>query len=509
MDKRFLSFFTLLLLICSINFVFGANENKEVTIMIPLYQETNEEYTLKGNIYNYGIRLVEITKCDKDLYNGSCINTIELNILQKDKYNNEIKKTVVVPDIIKVRDIPMTVEFEDIKFNSIFVTTIYFDQGAANFKISYTDKDVLREMVPVYSGEMIDTPLSIYMGETDKLYSMVINRSESKLIVNVKNNTNSETHYGVPDDIISFNDIKVKVLNQTNGGIKFTVYSTPGISFLSKSEIVIRKGESFNVGGIDFKVIDTSNISATLRQDNQDYLLKKRSVKTINGYLFELNDIGTGNITLNVYHPKSINVMEYGPNVVLKVTKKIEYEEGEIFEIPFTIANTGKADAEELIITLQGSGANIIDGSWRGLLKSGETKDLIFKAKYNESGNYIINFNVNSGQSSESFQEEVNIKSKITAALTEGPMQTLIFITRNYIVTQDRIKLLQSSITAMFFVGVLLSGAIIAYSSMQTLPKREIPRKKISKKKISSGGPPKEKIRNDEKIRRKRIKERR
>lgn len=201
--------------------------------------------------------------------------------------------------------------------------------------------------------------------------------------------------------------------------------------------------------------------------------------------------------------------MEYGPNVVLKVTKKIEYEEGEIFEIPFTIANTGKADAEELIITLQGSGANIIDGSWRGLLKSGETKDLIFKAKYNESGNYIINFNVNSGQSSESFQEEVNIKSKITAALTEGPMQTLIFITRNYIVTQDRIKLLQSSITAMFFVGVLLSGAIIAYSSMQTLPKREIPRKKISKKKISSGGPPKEKIRNDEKIRRKRIKERR
>ncbi|NMC77555.1 MAG: hypothetical protein GYA60_09735 [Candidatus Methanofastidiosa archaeon] len=459
--------------------------DKEVTIMIPLYQEKNEEYTIKGDLYNYSIRLVEITKCDKDLFDGSCINTIELNILQKNKYNNETIKTVVVPNIIKVREIPLTIEFEDIKFTSIFVITIYFDQGAANFKLGYTAKDVLREMTPIYSGEMIESPISLYFGEADKVYSMIVNRSEDKLIVNVRNNIDSETLYGVSDDILPFGNIRVKVLNKTNNGIKFTVYSISGINSLSKSEISIKKGESFNIGGSDFKVIDTSNLSTTIKFQDQEFILKKRSIKSINGYLFELSDSGADSANINVYHPLSINVTEYSPNVTLTVTKKLEAEEGDVIEIPFTLANTGKANAENLEVILQGSGLSIIDGSWKGALKSGETKDLIFKAKYNEPGSYIINIGVSSGQFSQNFQKDVNIKSKVTSVLREGPTQALIFIAKNYILTQERIKFIQNSINIFFYIGIAISGTIIVYSSMQTLPSRDIPKKKIPKQKVT------------------------
>ena len=522
MNRAFLSVFTCLLLICSINSVLGANEDKEVTIMIPLYQETNEEYTLRSDLYNYAIRLVEITKCDKELYpiNQSCVNTIELNIVQKNKYNNEIIKTIVVPDLIKVRDIPMSVEFEDIKFNSIFVVTIYFDQGAANFKLRYTAKDVLREMAPIYSGEMIDTPISAYFGDTDTLYSMIVNRSENKLIVNVKNNADSETHFGVSDDILPFGNIRVKVLNQTDRGIKFTVYSTPNLKPMSKSEISLKTGETFNIGGQDFKIIDISSLSSTIRVEGQDYTIRKRSVKSINNYLFELSDTGTDTASINVYHPESINVSEYNPNITLTVTKKLESEEEDTFDIPFTIANTGKANAERLDVTLQGQGLSVIEGSWNGSLKPGETKELVFRAKYNEPGSYTVNLNVNSGQTTETFQKEVTITSKVSSVLREGSMQALIFIAKNFIVTQDRIKLLQNSINIFFYVGIILSGAIIFYSSIQTLPKNEPPKEKILKKKLPRKGatrrntqketPPTNGFYKEEKIRRKRrIEERR
>ena len=114
----------------------------------------------------------------------------------------------------------MNIEFEDIKFDGIFVFTIYFDQGAANFKINYTKKDVLRSMNPIYSGEMTDTPISIYFGEGDKIYSMNINSSDNRLIVNVRNNLDSKTLYGLSDDILPFESIMVKVLNQTDTGHK-------------------------------------------------------------------------------------------------------------------------------------------------------------------------------------------------------------------------------------------------------------------------------------------------
>ena len=51
--------------------------------MIHLYEKEKESYTISGDIYNYEIRLVDTDICDNDLYVSSCINTIELNIVQK------------------------------------------------------------------------------------------------------------------------------------------------------------------------------------------------------------------------------------------------------------------------------------------------------------------------------------------------------------------------------------------------------------------------------------------
>lgn len=521
MKKAFLSVFTCLLLICSINPAFGADTDKEITIMIPLYQETNEEYTLRTSLYTYGIRLMEITKCDKELFpiNQSCVNTIELNIVQRNKYTNEIIKTVVVPDLIKVREIPMSVEFEDIKFNSVFVVTIYFDQGAANFKLTYTEKDVLKGMIPIYSGEMIETPISAYFGSADTLYSIIVNRSENKLIVNVKTNTQSETHYGISDEIISFGNIRVKVLNLTDNGIKFIVYSTPNLTPMSKSEVTIKNGDTFNIGGVDFKVADVSSVSATIKVDAQDYPIRKRSVKTINNLLFELIESGADNATINIYHPESINITEYSPNVTLTVTKKLESQEGDTFDIPFTIANTGKVNADGLEISLQGTGLDVVEGLWKGSLKSGETKELIFKAKYKEPGEHTLNLNVNSGQSIETFQKDVTITSKVSTMAKEGSMPALIFIVENYIVTQDRIKLLQNSMSIFFYLGVIVSGAIIFYSSIQALPKNEPPKQKVVKKKLPPKGAPKRPpqkerppvngVSKEQKTRRRKVEERR
>ena len=487
MNRRFLSVFTCLMLICSINLVLGADEKKEVMVMVPLYEKQNEEYTLGGDIYNYGIRLVDLDKCDKDLYTGSsCINTIELNILQKNKYTNEVIKTVVVPDIVKVRDVPMNIEFEDIKFDAIFVFTIYFDQEAANFKINYTKKDVLRSMNPVYAGEMGENPFLLYFGEGDKLYSMNVNRSDNRLIINVKNNLDSKTLYGLPDDILPFDSIMVKVLNQTDTGIKFTVYSNSNIKTLTKSEISLRKGETSNIGGMDFKITDAAALSATINAENQDYLIKKRSLKGINNYIFEVNDILGDKVNLNIYHPPSVTLLGYNPIVTLTVTKKLESEEGDIFEIPFTLANTGRANANTLKVNLQSSAANIIDGTWNGVLNVGETKELKFKASYNEAGDYILIFNVDTGQSSEGFQEKVTVKSKVTAVLKEGPMKSLIFITKDYILTQDRIRVAQNSINIFFYIGILLSTGIILNSARQKLPNMEKPKRKVVKRKDKS-----------------------
>jgi len=478
-----LSVFTCLMLICSINFVFGADEKKEVTIMIHLYEKQNEGYTISGDIYNYDIRLVDLDICDKDLYLGtSCINTIELNIVQKNKYTNEVIKTVVVPDIVKVRDMAMNIEFEDITFDAIFVSTIYFDQGAANFKIDYTKKDVLRSMNPVYSGEITDTPISIYLGEGDKLYSMNINSSDNRLIVNVRNNQDSKTLYGLSDDILSFDSIMVKVLNQTNTGIKFIVYSNSNIKSLTKSETSLRKGETGNIGGLDFKITDAASLSATINVENQEHVIKKRSLKSINNYIFEVTDIMGDNVKLSIYHPPSVTLVGYNPNVILTVTSKLEPEEGDMFEIPFTLANTGKANSNNLKVSLQSSTANIIDGTWSGALNAGETKELKFKARFNEAGDYIIIFNVDTGQTSEGFQEKVSVKSKVTAVLREGPMKSLIFITNEYVLTQNRIKLVQNSINILLYIGILLSSAIILNSARQKLPNLEKPKEKPKRK---------------------------
>ncbi|NYT03710.1 MAG: hypothetical protein GKC00_03280, partial [Candidatus Methanofastidiosa archaeon] len=166
---------------------------------------------------------------------------------------------------------------------------------------------------------------------------------------------------------------------------------------------------------------------------------------------------------------------------------KLESEEGDIFEIPFTIANIGKAGANNLTISLQNSSANIIEGTWKGTLNPGETKDLKFKARFNSEGEYVLVFNVNTGQSSEGFQETVNIKSKVSAALKEGPMNSLIYITREYIFTQDRIRILQSSINTLFYIGILLSTGIIINSARQRLPVvekvKEKPKGKVMKRK--------------------------
>jgi hypothetical protein len=466
------------MLICSINFVLGADEKKEVTIMLHLYEDGQEEYTISGDIYNYEIRLVRADVCDKELYITSCINTIELNIVQKNKYTKEVIKTVVVPDIVKLRDFPMNIDFEDVKFEAVYVFTIYFDQGAANFKINYTKKDILRSMTPIYAGEMAEDPLSLYFGVGESLYSMTVNRSENRLIVNVRNGQNSETLYGLSDDILPFGPIMVKVLNQTNTAIKFTVYSSSIIKELSKSETSLRKGETGNIGGMDFTISDTATLSATIKVENQDYVIKKRSLKAIGNYIFEVNDISGDLVSLNIYHPPSVALVDYNPNVVLTVTKKLESEEGDVLEIPFTIANIGKVSTNNLIIDLQGSGANIIEGTWKGTLNPGETKDLKFKARFNNEGDYTLIFNVNTDQSSEEFQKEVKIKSKVTAALKEGPMNSLIFITRNYILTADRIRILQSSISIFFYIGIILSTGIILNSARQKLPIKEKPKEK-------------------------------
>ena len=487
MNRRFLSVFTCLMLICSINFVLGADEKKEATIMLHLYNESQEEYTISGDIYNYEVRLVRTDVCDKELYVTSCINTIELNIIQKNKYTKEVIKTVVVPDIVKLRDFPMNTEFEDVKFEGVYVFTIYFDQGAANFKINYTKKDILKSMTPIYAGEMAEDPLSLYFGAGENIYSMTVNRSENRLIVNVRNGQDSETLYGLSDDIIPFGPIMVKVLNQTNTGIKFTVYSSSIIKELSKSETSLRKGETGNIGGMDFTISDTATLSATIKAENQDYIIKKRSLKSIGNYIFEVNDISGDVVSLDIYHHPSVTLIDYNPNVTLTVTKKLESEEGDIFEIPFTIANIGKAGANNLTISLQNSSANIIEGTWKGTLNPGETKDLKFKARFNSEGEYVLVFNVNTGQSSEGFQETVNIKSKVSAALKEGPMNSLIYITREYIFTQDRIRILQSSINTLFYIGILLSTGIIINSARQRLPivekVKEKPKGKVIKRK--------------------------
>ena len=192
------------------------------------------------------------------------------------------------------------------------------------------------------------------------------------------------------------------------------------------------------------------------------------------------------NVNLNIYHPPSVTLVGYNPIVTLTVTKTLESEEGDIFEIPFTLANTGRANANNLKVNLQGSSANIIDGTWNGVLNVGETKELKFKARYDEAGDYIIIFNVNAGQSSEGFQEKVTVKSKVTAVLKEGPMKSLIFITKDYILTQDRIRLFQNSINIFFYIGILLSTGIILNSARQKLPNMEKPKRKVVKRKDES-----------------------
>jgi hypothetical protein len=270
----------------------------------------------------------------------------------------------------------------------------------------------------------------------------------------------------------------VKVLNQTNAGIKFIVYSSPNIKELSKSETSLRKGETGNIGGMDFTIFDTNTLSTTIKVENQDYVIKKRSLKSIGNFIFEVNDISGDIVSLNIYHPPSVALVDYNPNVVLTVTKKLESEEGDVLEIPFTIANIGKVSTNNLIIDLKSSGANIIEGTWKGTLNPGETKDLKFKARFDNEGDYTVVFNVNTGKSSEGFQKEVKVKSKVTAALKEGPMNSLIFITRNYILTADRIRILQSSISIFFYIGIILSTGIILNSARQKLPIKEKPKEK-------------------------------
>lgn len=485
MNRRFLSIFTCLILICSLNFVCGIDEKKDVTIMIHLYEKEKESYTISGDIYNYEIRLVDTDICDKDLYVSSCINTIELNIVQKNKYTNEVIKTVVVPDIVKLRDFPVDIDFEDIKFDSLYVFTIYFDQGAANFKVSYTKKDVLRNMIPIYSGEMGENPFLLYFGETDNLYTMTINRSESRLIVNVRNNQDSNTLYGLQDDILPFGKIMVKVLNQTDTGIKFIVYSNSNIKSLSKSNTSLKKGEAGNIGGMDFKISDLAVLLVTINVENKDYAIRNRSFKNIGGYIFEVSGITGDTANLNIYHSPSVNLVDYNPNIILTVTKKLEFYEGDIFEIPFTIANIGKVGAKNITINLENSGEDIIEGTWRGTLNPEETKDLKFKARFNSEGEYELVFNVNTAQYSEKFQEKVNIKSKVTSILKKGTMNSLIYITRGYILTQDRIRMVQDSINIFFLIGILLSSGIILNSARQNLPTVEKSKDSPKKKSIN------------------------
>jgi len=159
------------LLICSINLAVGADERKEVTIMLELFEKSKDAYTVSGSMYTYDIRLMGTDICDKELYDGTrCINTIELDIVQKNKYTNEVIKTVTVPDIIKVRDMPMNVEFEDMRFDDIYVFTIYFDRDSANFKMDYTIKDPVKGLTPVYAGEKGENPFLLNFVPFAKIY---------------------------------------------------------------------------------------------------------------------------------------------------------------------------------------------------------------------------------------------------------------------------------------------------------------------------------------------------
>ena len=513
MNRRFLSIFTCLLLICSINFAVGADERKEVTIMLELFEKSKEAYTISGSMYTYDIRLMGTDICDKELCDGTrCINTIELDIVQKNKYTNEVIKTVTVPDIIKVRDMPMNVEFEDMRFDDIYVFTIYFDRDSANFKMDYTIKDPVKGLTPVYAGEMGENPFLLYFGEGDKIYTMNINRSGDRLITNVRDNLDSKTVYGLSDDVLSFGSIMVKVLNQTSTGIKFTVYSSSNIENLERSNVSLRKGETGNIGGMDFKITNINTLTATITVDGVDHQIKKRSLKGISNYIFELNDIGGESVNLYVYHPPSVSLLDYQPNVTLTVTKKLEPEEGDVFEIPFSIANTGKVGANNLTINLEGSEANIIDGAWKGTLEPGEVKELKFKAKFNTEGEYLLVFNVDTGQSSEGFQSKVNVRSKVTSILKEGPMASLIYITRGYILTPQRMGVLYNSINIFLYIGILLSAGILLNSARQKLPQQAppngaAPKGKVVKRRpeqinqVQNGAVNKQKVRPSQKVR--------
>ena len=144
-----------------------------------------------------------------------------------------------------------------------------------------------------------------------------------------------------------------------------------------------------------------------------------------------------------------------------------------------------KVGAKNITINLENSGEDIIEGTWKGTLNPEETKDLKFKARFNSEGEYELVFNVNTAQYSEKFQEKVNIKSKVTSILKKGTMNSLIYITRGYILTQDRIRMVQDSINIFFLIGILLSSGIILNSARQNLPTVEKSKDSPKKKSIN------------------------
>jgi hypothetical protein len=236
---------------------------------------------------------------------------------------------------------------------------------------------------------------------------------------------------------------------------------------------------------MDFKISDLAVLLVTINVENKDYAIRNRSFKNIGGYIFEVSGITGDTANLNIYHSPSVNLVDYNPNIILTVTKKLEFYEGDIFEIPFTIANIGKVGAKNITINLENSGEDIIEGTWKGTLNPEETKDLKFKARFNSEGEYELVFNVNTAQYSEKFQEKVNIKSKVTSILKKGTMNSLIYITRGYILTQDRIRMVQDSINIFFLIGILLSSGIILNSARQNLPTVEKSKDSPKKKSIN------------------------
>lgn len=452
-----------------------------------VYEKYNEEYTISGDIYNYVIRLVDTSICDSELWDGStCINTIRLHILQKDRFRNQTLDTVVVPSIIRLRDTPMNVDFKDISFDSIFVSRIDFNQENSDFTIRYTKKDLLRGMTPVYSGNIMNNAFSIYLGQGDTLYTMTFNRSADRLIVNFRD-MDTKTLHGLPGDIIPFDTIMVKVLNERDGAINFTVYSSDYIEKMSRSEVSLRRGEMIDIEGSDLMISDANNISAKISTGAQEYEVRKGHFKGIKNYIVQVRDIVGDTVHLNIYHPDSVRIVEYSPNVSLKLTKSLEPQEGELFEIPFTVANTGRVSANNMAINLQSGGGNIIEGSWRGTLGPGETKDLVFRARFNSEGDYLIVFNLDTGRSSEVFEENVRVSSKAVTALREGPINSLIFIAGSHIVNPDRIAFIQNSIGILFYTGIIVSTAILINSARQKLPSFDPPKKKIIKRRNPNG----------------------